>query len=143
MAAAAAGVMAMRRQRQIRERAAQSSTPAAPFCSHAEAYRTVYRDPEGPSASTEPLFGHASISKERYALLVDCPTAKANADGDSCTICLSAYADGETVKFLPCAHRFHGRCLRNWLGKSSQCPVCRFECCPEDADDRSHEQPKG
>jgi E3 ubiquitin-protein ligase RNF115/126 len=28
---------------------------------------------------------------------------------------------------LPCSHRFHDECLREWLRHHSQCPVCRLE----------------
>jgi len=42
----------------------------------------------------------------------------------ACTICLSEYVIGETLKTLPCGHFFHEACVREWLSKSSvNCPI--------------------
>lgn len=44
-----------------------------------------------------------------------------------CTVCLEEFADREAVLRLPCAHLFHGRCIRTWLQHDRRCPNCRFD----------------
>ncbi|OAY46961.1 probable E3 ubiquitin-protein ligase RHY1A [Manihot esculenta] len=48
-------------------------------------------------------------------------------DQDDCTICLERYKSGETLVHLPCAHKFHCRCLVPWLENNSHCPCCRLQ----------------
>lgn len=47
---------------------------------------------------------------------------------EDCIICLSR-EEGETVPWrqLSCMHRFHEKCLLEWLGKARRCPVCRLD----------------
>ena len=47
-------------------------------------------------------------------------------DQDECAICLEQFKVGETLVNLPCAHRFHTKCLTPWLETNSQCPCCRM-----------------
>ncbi|KQK17031.1 RING-H2 finger protein ATL74 [Brachypodium distachyon] len=43
-----------------------------------------------------------------------------------CAICLSDFADGETVRALPvCGHGFHVACVDRWLVSRFSCPTCR------------------
>lgn len=49
------------------------------------------------------------------------------ADQDECTICLDRFKSGETLVHLPCAHRYHPRCLEPWLENNGHCPCCRME----------------
>lgn len=52
-----------------------------------------------------------------------------------CCVCLESYELGQQVVRLPCAHLFHGSCIRDWLLESScTCPVCRYELPTDDAD---------
>ncbi|XP_021839725.1 RING-H2 finger protein ATL22-like [Spinacia oleracea] len=45
---------------------------------------------------------------------------------DKCSICLSDYIPGDTLKILPdCLHRFHVDCIDLWLSNRATCPVCR------------------
>ena len=42
-----------------------------------------------------------------------------------CSICLSAYTDGENIRQLGCSHNFHCSCLDPWLVKhQNRCPLC-------------------
>ncbi|XP_028118732.1 RING-H2 finger protein ATL57-like [Camellia sinensis] len=44
----------------------------------------------------------------------------------SCTICLSEFLEGESVRVLPkCLHPFHVPCIDMWLYSHSNCPICR------------------
>mmetsp|Transcript_28983 Transcript_28983/g.92675 ORF Transcript_28983/g.92675 Transcript_28983/m.92675 type:complete len:198 (+) Transcript_28983:703-1296(+) len=43
----------------------------------------------------------------------------------TCSICLEATAAGDVIKKLPCAHKFHSKCIDAWLFHSPLCPFCR------------------
>merc|ERR1711871_27864 len=43
---------------------------------------------------------------------------------DQCSICICEYEQGEEVMVLPCNHRFHGDCIRQWLEQSTKSPLC-------------------
>jgi len=45
--------------------------------------------------------------------------------GDVCSICLTAYKDGDFVVCLPCCHIYHDQCLSPWISLSARCPLCR------------------
>ncbi|KAI3422833.1 RING-type domain-containing protein [Psidium guajava] len=47
-------------------------------------------------------------------------------DQDECAICLERFEVSETLVHLPCAHRFHSRCLVPWLEAHAHCPCCRM-----------------
>ncbi|KAK4882906.1 hypothetical protein RN001_006225 [Aquatica leii] len=44
-----------------------------------------------------------------------------------CDICLKEYEKDETVKIIPCKHKFHSECIIAWLTKTNSCPLCRHE----------------
>lgn len=44
----------------------------------------------------------------------------------SCTICLTAFHQGEEIAELHCQHRYHRHCITTWLvNHQSTCPICR------------------
>lgn len=47
-----------------------------------------------------------------------------------CCICLDAYSEGDTI-CVPvtksCNHVFHESCIKEWLKKNDQCPLCRVD----------------
>ncbi|KAJ7942538.1 RING/U-box superfamily protein [Quillaja saponaria] len=45
---------------------------------------------------------------------------------DDCAVCLESFKVGDTLMHLPCAHRFHLRCLEPWLENNAHCPCCRM-----------------
>ncbi|KAK8485235.1 hypothetical protein V6N13_117089 [Hibiscus sabdariffa] len=51
-----------------------------------------------------------------------------------CAVCKDDIKVGETMKQLPCAHRYHGDCITPWLGIRNTCPVCRHELPTDDPD---------
>ncbi|KAI6191706.1 hypothetical protein M3Y97_00256900 [Aphelenchoides bicaudatus] len=56
--------------------------------------------------------------------------------GDStCSICLEQYVekDQDGVRELPCKHRYHFDCIKNWLNHATNCPTCRYELPTDDA----------
>ncbi|CAN1318559.1 Probable E3 ubiquitin-protein ligase RHY1A [Linum perenne] len=48
-------------------------------------------------------------------------------EDDECTICLDGFKSRDNFLHLPCAHRFHSKCLLPWLLSNSHCPCCRFQ----------------
>ena len=44
-----------------------------------------------------------------------------------CVICMVDIEIGETIRYLPCAHLFHKRCVDTWLMRSLSCPTCMEE----------------
>eukprot|EP00929_Paragymnodinium_shiwhaense_P051216 TRINITY_DN25792_c0_g1_i1.p1 TRINITY_DN25792_c0_g1~~TRINITY_DN25792_c0_g1_i1.p1 ORF type:complete len:337 (-),score=60.83 TRINITY_DN25792_c0_g1_i1:152-1162(-) len=45
-------------------------------------------------------------------------------EAESCSICLSDFADGVMIRRLPCGHEFHRRCVDCWLRRNKRCPLC-------------------
>ncbi|KAK1612614.1 hypothetical protein QYE76_036287 [Lolium multiflorum] len=87
---------------------------------------------------------NAGLKRE---VLVALPVATYNADaspaqkqqqasaGAGCAICLSDFADGESVRVLPvCEHRFHVACVDRWLVSRCSCPTCRRRLSPDRGD---------
>jgi len=42
-----------------------------------------------------------------------------------CRVCLSEFEANETLRTLPCLHRFHKHCIDEWIKRNAVCPVCR------------------
>lgn len=67
------------------------------------------------------------------AVVVELPTIVATAAmEEECSICLASYAEGESLKRLPCSHIFHKNCVDAWLleklaanGRMPVCPLCK------------------
>mmetsp|Transcript_110207 Transcript_110207/g.312616 ORF Transcript_110207/g.312616 Transcript_110207/m.312616 type:complete len:307 (+) Transcript_110207:86-1006(+) len=59
-----------------------------------------------------------SLAVVRYA---------ANGRETGCAVCLVDFEEGESLRELPCGHKFHAPCIDRWLLKSSRCPLCMQE----------------
>lgn len=49
-----------------------------------------------------------------------------------CSICMDNVTVGEEVLELPCAHWFHGECVKAWLSEHDTCPICRTGIMPRE-----------
>ncbi|XP_030759087.1 E3 ubiquitin-protein ligase RNF181 [Sitophilus oryzae] len=63
-------------------------------------------------------------------------------EGTQCPVCLKEYNNGETVKKMPCEHKFHPECILPWLSKTNSCPLCRHELPTDDEDYEAWRQEK-
>ena len=45
---------------------------------------------------------------------------------DECTICLDDYDYDNNVVKLICEHRYHKKCIENWLVEKPVCPLCKY-----------------
>ncbi|XP_062819523.1 E3 ubiquitin-protein ligase ZSWIM2 isoform X2 [Anolis carolinensis] len=43
--------------------------------------------------------------------------------GLQCRLCLKGFCLGQVTRFLPCHHKFHRKCIDNWLFKDNACPI--------------------
>lgn len=41
-----------------------------------------------------------------------------------CVICMIEFCVDEAVRYLPCMHIYHVRCIDDWLMRSLTCPSC-------------------
>ena len=65
------------------------------------------------------------------------PESGVDADAAECSVCLDelypapggakATAASTPACALPCEHRFHRRCIKEWLKHDDRCPLCRFD----------------
>ena len=50
---------------------------------------------------------------------------KKNYDKLRCGICLDKYKIQERITILHCNHKYHYKCIRNWISYGDSCPLCR------------------
>lgn len=43
---------------------------------------------------------------------------------EECCICMEEYVEGDRIRFLPCMHYYHRKCIDEWLVRSFTCPTC-------------------
>jgi len=48
-------------------------------------------------------------------------------DEQKCAICIDVLKTGIMVKALQCSHKFHSKCINDWLKQKLICPLCKAE----------------
>ncbi|XP_050314271.1 RING finger protein 11 [Anthonomus grandis grandis] len=63
---------------------------------------------------------------KRMGLIQHLPTGKY--DGckkiRECVICMGEFMIGDALRYLPCMHNYHMKCIDEWLIRSPICPSC-------------------
>nr|CEL72329.1 TPA: ubiquitin-protein ligase [Toxoplasma gondii VEG] len=72
--------------------------------------------------------GRASASAET-GRVGDCKEVDVNGsdsnEGGRCAICMDAYREGASLRYLPCFHTYHQACIDVWLSQNGRCPICK------------------
>eukprot|EP00928_Gymnodinium_smaydae_P044675 TRINITY_DN29802_c0_g1_i1.p1 TRINITY_DN29802_c0_g1~~TRINITY_DN29802_c0_g1_i1.p1 ORF type:complete len:269 (+),score=44.21 TRINITY_DN29802_c0_g1_i1:110-916(+) len=53
-------------------------------------------------------------------------------ESSECTVCFESMELGQPGVRIPCGHLYHEDCITQWLSKSNECPVCRYELPTDD-----------
>jgi len=76
-----------------------------------------------------------SISKRFYRCYKNRPRFSRKrykfSDPEHCTICIEDIEKDQYFKELPCKHKFHDKCIDEWLTKKKACPNCN---CPTEVE---------
>ncbi|CAD6263102.1 unnamed protein product [Miscanthus lutarioriparius] len=68
---------------------------------------------------------HAGASESQINNLPQ-SVVQSNSIEDPCSVCLENPSVGDTIRHLPCFHKFHKECIDEWLKRKKLCPVCKF-----------------
>mmetsp|Transcript_49485 Transcript_49485/g.115741 ORF Transcript_49485/g.115741 Transcript_49485/m.115741 type:complete len:342 (-) Transcript_49485:44-1069(-) len=98
---------------------------AAQFYQQQQQAAPQQKGPPGTSRATLANLARISVKKDDI---------DAN-ESNECSMCLEELVIGQQAIRLPCDHLFHHDCgIVDWLKKSNECPVCRFELPTDDAE---------
>ena len=80
--------------------------------------------------------GHPRV-REGEALRHDSSTDPPRiAIDETCTICLDEFEAGDRLRYLPCGHAFHSKCILKWMTeRSATCPLCKVDYYESDDDE--------
>ncbi|CAD8098001.1 unnamed protein product [Paramecium sonneborni] len=71
-------------------------------------------------------YGKSSNKKEDEFVTMD-NQIYSNDLQDNCAICLDTLSNTQPIKYTPCKHVFHTKCIEKWLQKNQFCPFCRYD----------------
>eukprot|EP00071_Canis_lupus_P036947 XP_022270504.1 E3 ubiquitin-protein ligase ZSWIM2 isoform X4 [Canis lupus familiaris] len=76
-----------------------------------------------PVTFCSPVYTPKQVVKSLPLLLIT-KNSKMLAPGYQCRLCLKAFHLGQHTRLLPCTHKFHRKCIDNWLFyKCNSCPI--------------------
>ncbi|KAJ0649746.1 putative transcription factor C2H2 family [Helianthus annuus] len=69
------------------------------------------------------------------SLIAELPTSRYKSGGffskckkkEKCVVCQMDFHSGEQLITLPCLHRYHSKCITDWLLLKKNCPICQNE----------------
>lgn len=85
---------------------------------------------EDTSDSDEPSRGLAQSIIEGHTVghVYSGPAVSSSPQGQEerkCMVCMEPFVAGDALRALPCLHRYHQRCIDEWLTRSPECPICK------------------
>ena len=61
----------------------------------------------------------------KIGLIQHLPTGKYDGKKNTeCVICMEEFVFGDCVRYLPCLHNYHTKCIDDWLMRNFICPSC-------------------
>ncbi|KAJ0256962.1 RING-type domain-containing protein [Hirschfeldia incana] len=79
--------------------------------------------------------GRSPASKSAVESMPRVVIGKDEVKGGSCPVCLEEWLEGDVAAEMPCKHRFHSKCVEEWLGRHATCPLCRYEMPVEEVEE--------
>jgi hypothetical protein len=64
------------------------------------------------------------LSQEDFKKIRKC---KIGLSKSECSVCFEVFKKNQVINILPCKHKFHYKCIKPWLKKSTCCPLCRMD----------------
>ena len=62
---------------------------------------------------------------QKIGLIQHLPTGKYDGKKNTeCVICMEEFVFGDCVRYLPCLHNYHTKCIDDWLMRNFICPSC-------------------
>ena len=90
-------------------------------------------------ACTSCLCFRHSRNRNDYNLIYESEKKSVSSDNeksfgqDTCGICLEEMRITEALYRAPCRHKFHKKCLEQWLHEDNRCPLCNGQVQPNSA----------
>ncbi len=109
----------------------------SPILSHTQSLtQSHYRDILLPSNSNSNIISQNKSNSNKdleQKLINNLPetkikdVSKLTSEKKNCVICLEDFVKDEYLTCLPCFHPFHSKCIKDWLKRSKDCPICKFK----------------
>ncbi|KAL2483468.1 E3 ubiquitin ligase BIG BROTHER-related-like [Forsythia ovata] len=55
-----------------------------------------------------------------------------NEGPEICVVCQIEYEENEKIGSLVCGHEYHIGCIKKWLSRKTDCPICKAKAFPTD-----------